>query len=164
MIQLLLIIFLIIFVGVLVALMKNRKKDSYDWDDDWYEESYVLFGGLSLAIFIVIFAVLIGLTIKVQDLDLIEEKIALKENRNAEIEDKVVLLVDKYMNYESTTFKELKPSEIMVAVELYPELKSDAMIQEEIKLYRDNIAEITSLKEQKINGKIMRWWLYFGGE
>lgn len=153
MIQLLLIISLIILIGSLVA-----------YKEDCDEEICLGVGLVSGLILLVMSIVLPTLAVQVQGLDLIEEKLALRETRNAEIEAKVGFLVDKYMNYESTTFKELKPSEIMVAVELYPELKSDAMIQDEIKLYKDNIAEITSLKERKINGKVLRWWLYFGGE
>ena len=41
-------------------------------------------------------------------------------------------------------------------------LKSDKLIEKEIDLYEKNNKNIIKLKEQKINEKIYKWWLYFG--
>ena len=68
------------------------------------------------------------------------------------------------MEHEHSTFKDLANTDSYITlVTLYPELKSDELIKEEIKVYEENNKKIIALKEQKINGKIYKWWLYFGG-
>ena len=92
----------------------------------------------------------------------IDEKIELYTNQNKQIEEKVEMVVKEYMNYEGETFKELKSDSYITLVNLYPELKSDEMIKQQINLYASNNEEITSLKEQKLNKTIYKWWIYFG--
>ena len=50
----------------------------------------------------------------------------------------------------------------MTLVALYPELKSDILVQSQIKVYVDNNKQIKELKSMAINASILRWWLYFG--
>lgn len=94
--------------------------------------------------------------------NLVDEKIEVTQNQNAEIEEKVKLVVEKYIQHESSTYKDLKPEEIIIAATVYPELQSNQIVQEQIKLYEANNQKIVSLKEEKINAKVKRWWLYFG--
>lgn len=93
----------------------------------------------------------------------IDKKIELYNNQNKEIEEKVEIVVKEYMQHESNTFKGLKTDESYIAlVTLYPELKADKLIQQEIDLYEENNNKIIDLKEKKINAIIYKWWLYFG--
>ena len=92
----------------------------------------------------------------------IDEKIELYTNQNKQIEEKVEMVVKEYMNYEGETFKELKSDSYITLVNLYPELKSDEMIKQQINLYTSNNEKITSLKEKKINKTLFKWWIYFG--
>lgn len=52
----------------------------------------------------------------------------------------------------------------MTLITLYPELKSDKLVQKQINIYVDNNKKIKILKEKQINGKVLKWWLYFGGK
>lgn len=95
-------------------------------------------------------------------LRIIDEKINLYSNQNKEIEQKVETTIKQYMEYENKTFVQLKPEEYVNLINLYPELKSDELLQKEIKLYINNNNEILDLKQEKLNGTIYKWWLYFG--
>lgn len=93
----------------------------------------------------------------------IDKKIELYNNQNKEIEEKVEIVVKEYMQHENNTFKGLKTDESYITlVTLYPELKADKLIQQEIDLYEENNNKIIDLKEKKINATIYKWWLYFG--
>ena len=93
----------------------------------------------------------------------IDEKVTLYEVQNKEIEQKIEIAVKGYMQHENNTFKELKTNDSYITlVTLYPELKADTLIQQEINIYEDNNNKVIKLKEQKINKSIYKWWLYFG--
>lgn len=114
--------------------------------------------------FVIKLGVLIYLLAQLIGLRVIDNKIELYKNQNKEIENKVELVVIQYMKHEKDTFVKLKTNESYITlVTLYPELKSDKLIKEEIKLYEENNKKILNLKEQKINEKLYKWWIYFGG-
>lgn len=104
--------------------------------------------------------ILVGLLINTRAVD---QKIELYVQQNKEIENKVENAVKQYMEHENKTFTELKTDgSYITLVSLYPELKSDELIKEEIKLYEKNNKKIISLKEENINKTIYKWWIYFG--
>ena len=92
----------------------------------------------------------------------IDSKIAMYQEENKAIETQMDVLVDKYMDYESKTLGDLKGNSSITLVSLYPELKSDELVKQQIKVYTDNNDKIKLLKEEKINISIWKWWLYFG--
>lgn len=125
------------------------------------------FDGLLMSVGIMcavpIVAIILWLSTSLVNLTVIDEKIELYSNQNKDIENKVEVVVKQYMEHENKTFTELKMDESYITlVTLYPDLKSDKLIENEIKLYEENNKKITKLKEQKINGKIYKWWIYFG--
>ena len=79
-------------------------------------------------------------------------------------EKRVANVVTQYQEYEKKTFTAVVPEDSMTLVSLYPELKSDKLVQKQIDVYVENNKKIKSLKEKQINGKVLRWWLYFGGK
>lgn len=105
---------------------------------------------------------LVSLTIDVQNKDLLRDKIVLYETSNSEIESRVGVLVERYIDYEASTFKDLKMENLILAAEMYPELKANTLVQQEIDLYKENLKHINTLKEELIEENISRWWLYFG--
>lgn len=78
------------------------------------------------------------------------------------IEEKVEIVVKQYMEHENKTFTDLKSESYITLVSLYPELKSDELIAKEISLYEENNKKILELKEEKLDVRIYRFWLYFG--
>ena len=92
----------------------------------------------------------------------INSKIEMYSEENQIIEDDMNALVEQYMTYESDTYGELKGESSITLVSLYPELKSDALVEKQIELYVDNNKKIKKLKEKLINVSNYKWWLYFG--
>lgn len=92
----------------------------------------------------------------------IDKKIALYEEENTKIEQQIADVVKQYQEYETGIFTEVSPEGSIALVALYPELKSDTLVQSQIKVYVDNNKTIKDLKSSAINAPIYRWWLYFG--
>lgn len=116
--------------------------------------------GISVIILIILFACC--LLDEVVAGKCIDEKIAMYQEENANIEEQIDALVKNYMKYESDTFSEFKSEDSMTLVSLYPELKSDELVQAQISVYAENNKKIKELKEQKIDVAKSKWWLYFG--
>ena len=89
-------------------------------------------------------------------------KIEMYQQENQHIETVVAEVVKDYQDYESQTFAKLAPQEIMVAVSMYPELKSNELVAEQLKIYASNNDKIKSLKTKQIDLMTKKWWLYFG--
>lgn len=92
----------------------------------------------------------------------IDEKITAYQEANEDIETQISALVQNYMEYEKDTFSSLKNEDYMSLVSLYPELKSDELVQSQMSVYVENNKKILELKEQKIDIAKSKWWLYFG--
>lgn len=133
--------------------------------DNWLDEcGDVTFLGFCLFGIPAIISLVVGvwLIISVQQGNLLDQKIELAQTQNVDIENKVKIVVDNFLSHEKDTYKALKPDEVILAATTYPELQSNAMVQEQIKVYEENNKKITSLKEQKIDLSVEKWWLYFG--
>jgi hypothetical protein len=120
-------------------------------------------GGTGACISVISLIAVICLGISVSQLKVIDDKIEMYQEQNALIEQQIADVVEGYQKYEADIFEKVAPESAVTLVSLYPELKSDTLVQSQIELYTDNIWYINQLKEQQINGDIYRWWLYFGG-
>ncbi|OAQ57066.1 hypothetical protein [Enterococcus thailandicus] len=92
-----------------------------------------------------------------------DKKIEMYQEENKKIENQIDLIVRKYMTHEDETLKKAKYESSMTLVSLYPELKSDSLVKEQIKIYNKNNSKIKELKESQIDVTTAKWWLYFGG-
>lgn len=98
----------------------------------------------------------------VKQLDIVDKKIQMYQEENNKIESDIDILVKQYIEYEQNTFKNAKQESSMVLVNLYPELKSNELVQQQIKVYTNNNYQIKKLKEHKLDYQVSKWWLYFG--
>ena len=105
---------------------------------------------------------IIALSVGISKLRVIDTKIEMYQEENTKIEEQISVAVKQYQDYESNIFAEASPDSAITLIALYPELKSDVLVQQQIDVYLTNNEKIKELKEQKINGTIKRWWLYFG--
>ena len=112
---------------------------------------------------IISIAFAITLCISVSEASVIDQKIAMYEEENAKIETQIADMVEKYQKYEMDIFADVKPENSMTMVSLYPELKSDVLVQAQINAHVANNENIKALKSGKLDSAIYRWWLYFGG-
>jgi hypothetical protein len=118
---------------------------------------------LSGVCFVILLVVGVFLGISVSNGKTIDEKITMYQEENNKIEKQIDTLVSNYMNYESNTYEKFKSESSITLVSMYPELKSDKLVEEQISVYEENNKKIRELKEDKINLKVKKWWLYFGG-
>lgn len=114
-------------------------------------------------LFIIAFVGTIILGIQVKRLSVIDDRIEMYQEENARIEQQIADVVEQYQKYETDIFMEVAPESAVSMVALYPELKSDSLVQAQIEVYVANNNMIKDLKDQQIKGDVYRWWLYFGG-
>lgn len=117
--------------------------------------SVIAFGACLIAVLV--------LSVQVSNLKVIDQRIEMYQEENAKIEQQISETVKQYQEYESEIFTEVAPESAVTLVALYPELKSDTLVQKQIEVYLENNEKIKDLKEDKITGNVKRWWLYFGG-
>ena len=118
--------------------------------------------GFLLGVFIIEVIVLLFLLGGLVNLRIINDKIKLYEKQNKEIENKIEITVKNYIEYEGNTYKDLKSDSYIQLVNLYPDLKADQLVQQQITLYIKNNKRMIKLKEEKMNETVYKWWIYFG--
>lgn len=160
MVSLCFIISLGVVIFFFVKSMKEYKKGD-DGDEDVFGGCFmagVITGVVSLFFLIWLFI----LIIRVGTGYTIDDKIAMYEEENASIEESIDVTVKNYMNFETSTYDELKDKDAMNLVSLFPELKSDTLVQKQIEVYVKNNDRIKELKEEKIELQKVKFYLYFG--
>lgn len=150
---------ILILLGVAIALIVLGLVLMFATDSEFLAPGLCTIGIVG---FIVALIVTICLCVGVSELKVIDEKIAMYQEENTRIETQIAETVQQYQQYESDIFKEVSPDSAITLVSLYPELKSDTLVQKQIEVYVENNEKIKELKEDKISGSIKRWWLYFG--
>lgn len=152
-------ILVILIFGVLMAVGGTILYCKLDDDKDAIGISLQIIGGIIITISTIAAIVLF---ISVIDRVGIDKKIAMYEEENTKIEQQIADVVTQYQEYEEGIFTEVTPESAMTLVALYPELKSDTLVQSQIEIYADNNKQIKELKCKAINTSVIRWWLYFG--
>lgn len=103
------------------------------------------------------------ITPKIATASTIDDKIAMYQEENATIEQDVDRVVQEYLKHEHDTFTDLKTEESSITlVTLFPELKSDTLVQQQLEIYVANNEKIKSLREERIDIAKLKWLLYFG--
>ena len=93
----------------------------------------------------------------------IDKKIAMYQEENTLIEEKVKNTVMAYMDYEQETYDNLvKNADLETLLITYPELNSNELVKSQIDTYVQNNNKLKELKEKQIDKSTMDWWLYFG--
>ena len=151
---------LLISVALVVLFFLLARWDAGGYDDVWDLLSLIF--GVASIVFLIICIFLVH---SVKTEFVIDERIAMYEEENAEIEHQIGEIVTNYMSYEQETFEKTKNnigSDVMVNVSMFPELKSDTLVAGQMEIYAANKAKIISLREEKVELKGKKWLLYFG--
>ena len=92
-----------------------------------------------------------------------DRKIVVLEKRNEEVVKQIEPLVKQYLEYESSTYKELKPdADRLIALSQYPELKGNEFIQTQIQVILENQKKITELNLEKAELNSYKLWIFMG--
>ena len=133
---------------LLIAIAICITLTSYAIKTDTVEDDTV--GGLiflnGLVIFILLIVVLVHTYNYYATITLVDPQIKLYTEQNKDIEDKVALVVDKYLEHEKDTYATLKPKTKITLASTYPELQSNKLVQQQIQLYNENNKNITNCK------------------
>ena len=152
-------ILVILAIGILTIILGVILYDKLDCGKDEIGTIFQIVGTVATIISTIVSIVLL---ICVLNRVNIEKKIALYEEENAKIEQQIADTVKQYQEYETGIFTEVSPEDSITLVALYPELKSDTLVQSQIEVYVENNRSIKELKSSAINASVYRWWLYFG--
>ena len=143
---------------LLIAIAICITLTSYAIKTDTVEDDTV--GGLiflnGLVIFILLIVVLVHTYNYYAIITFANPQIKLYTEQNNDIENKVSLVVDKYLKHEKDTYATLKPKTKITLASTYPELHSNKLIQQQIQLYNENNKKITNCKLQKIKSQFYR--------
>ena len=168
MVSLFFILFVALTVFFCVMNVKKEKKSLketktfYYYDDEVHISLYkglaFFFGIVSVIFFIWVFS----LANTVGTGHTIDSKIAMYEEENKSIENSIDITVKSFMDYEASTYQEIKDKDGIDLVALFPKLKSDTLVQKQIEVYLANNDKLKELKEKKIDLSKAKWKLYFG--
>lgn len=100
-------------------------------------ESLIAIGCTGSVIFLIVWMITIGCYNSTKSTA--DKQIAVLDERNELVIKQIEPLVDKYLNYEGSTYKDLKlEANIIVSMANYPQLKGDEFVQSQIKIILDN--------------------------
>ena len=152
-------ILVILVIGILMVTLGIVLYDKLDYGKDTIGEIFQIIGAVATIISTIVTIVLLVCVLNRVNID---KKIAIYEEENTKIEQQIADTVKQYQEYETGIFTEVAPESSITLVALYPELKSDTLVQSQIEVYVENNKTIKELKSSAINAPVYRWWLYFG--
>jgi hypothetical protein len=154
---------ILVVIGVCIAAMVvGSFIDSICYGDlgETIGTAIAVVGGIGLVVAII---AAITLCVSVSKSGVIDERIAMYAEENANIEQQITAIVNEYKEYESDTLSDLKPESMIMLTTVYPELKANELVQTQLAIHIGNNEKIKQLKEEKLCSDVYRWWLYFGG-
>ena len=152
-------ILVILAFGIMTIILGVILYDKLDLGKDEIGTVFQIVGTVATIISTIVAIVLLICVLNRVNID---KKIALYEEENTKIEQQIADTVKQYQEYETGIFTEVSPEDSITLVALYPELKSNALVQSQIEVYVENNKAIKELKSSAINASVYRWWLYFG--
>ena len=96
------------------------------------------------------------------DSSTIHSRLAVLEEQNTTVLTQVEPLVQQALNYESSTYKDLKldVNKLIIFAQMYPELKANSFLNKEIDIILANQEEIKQLKLDKATLNAYHFWLW----
>lgn len=128
-------------------------------------------GGTLLSVFGLIGCIVVLFISAGQIIDLktsetiIDKKIEILEERNADIENELGVMAQSYIAYEEEAYENYTASakENPIAfINIVPELSSNEVVKEQMDIYAENRQQIIALMTSKAELKSLPWYLYFG--
>lgn len=149
-----LLICLVLFISALLILILTA-----NGEDNPYSYIGTIFGGIGTLI--CIFTIISGV-ISISKDKIIDEKITMYLEENTKIETSIEETVEKYLEHELNIFDNLQGEDIQTLLVVYPEINSNELVKKQVEIFVGNNDKIKLLKEEKLNIKMWKFWVYFG--
>lgn len=149
---------LLLVIGIVVLIVGKVLYEKTQTFEDFGEWTMVAGTVISILSLFFIVGVLVDMSFSLK----VDDKIQMYQEENEKIESQIGQLVASYMEYESDTYKNFKSEDAITLVSMYPELKSDSLVNTQIEIYTENNKKIKELKEELIDLSAKKWILYFG--
>lgn len=149
---------LLLVVGIVVVIVGKVLYEKTTMFEDFGECTMAI----GAVITILSLALIIGFLFDMSFSLKVDDKIKMYQEENENIESQIGQLVTNYMEYESDTYANFKSEDSITLVSMYPELKSDTLVNTQIEIYNENNKKIKKLKEELIDLSAKKWILYFG--
>ena len=120
-------------------------------------------GGFGLAILVVaIFVSLVVGGVYNYQSSTIDSRLTVLEEQNTTVLTQIEPLVQQALNYESSTYKDLKldVNKLIIFAQMYPELKANSFLNKQIDIILANQEEIKQLKLDKATLNAYHFWLW----
>lgn len=151
---------IILFIlGLAMAAIAIKLYDNYN-----NENFGVVLGIISGLLLSVIMIALIISFISVYSGMSANAKIMMYQEENKKIEKDIDVIVNNYLQHEEEVFNNVDIKNPTLCLQMYPNLKSDKMVINQMKIYNSNNKKVKKLKNIKYNAEVAKWWLYFGGD
>lgn len=142
----------LVFIILVIITVKAAKK--------WEEEAAV-FAGTGAVIAGVALIIVAGCLVDVTYRT--DEMIQIYTEENEEVEKKLENAVQNYMQYEKDIMISVSPdTDTISLISLYPDLKSDKLVESEIETYISNNDKIKELRADKTMKSTYKFLLFFG--
>ena len=96
------------------------------------------------------------------DSSTINSRLAVLEEQNTTVLTQVEPIIQQALNYESSTYKDLKldVNKLIIFAQMYPELKANSFLNKQIDIILANQEEIKQLKLDKASLNAYHFWLW----
>jgi hypothetical protein len=96
------------------------------------------------------------------DSSTIDSRLTVLEEQNTTVLTQVEPIIQQALNYESSTYKDLKldVNKLIIFAQMYPELKANSFLNKQIDIILANQEEIKQLKLDKASLNAYHFWLW----
>ncbi len=151
-----LIVLLLISIGLIISGIVVY---NYCCDGEAIEIPLCVIGSILTTIILTV--VIVG-TVEISREAVIAQEIEMYQEENTNIENSISLIVENYLQHELGIFESIDNQNPEILVTLYPQIKSNELVQSQIDMYIKNNNKIKELKIAKLEIQVWRWWVYFG--
>jgi len=148
-------LYILLVIGIALIIWGGIRNDSYD-----NGEGLIILGAfIGIPSFM---ALLIAGGVYNYDSSTINSRLAVLEEQNTTVLTQVEPIVQQALNYESSTYKDLKldVNKLIIFAQMYPNLKANDFLRIQIDIILCNQQEIKQLKLDKASLNAYHFWLW----
>lgn len=148
-------LYILLVVGIALIILGCVLNDSYNDG-----EGIIILGSIIGVPSLI--ALLIAGGVYNYDSSTIDSRLAVLEEQNTTVLTQVEPIVQQALNYESSTYKDLKldVNKLIIFAQMYPNLKANDFLNKQIDIILANQEEIKQLKLDKASLNAYHFWLW----